>query len=224
VSLKEALLFLILAIYIHGRRIIMDTFDYKPNSYKSKDEQANTTETKRVEKVVKGNVTTKKKSETAKLGDTLKDGLKDAKEYLVKDVLVPSAKDLIVDLVTKGINILVRGSAAPGNRRTIVDKVSYNNKYWGKSDYREEARPRARLDYDEIEFKQRAEAEMVLDQLDNLIDTYGHARVADLYDLVGVSCDYTYQNYGWTNLGTARVVATRDGYVLDLPRVTPIRR
>ena len=201
----------------------MDTFDYKPNSHKAKAEQETATEKKRAEKVVRGNVEVKKKGETAKLGDTLKDGFKDAKEYLVKDVLIPSAKDLIVDMVTKGINILVRGSAAPSGKRPIVDKVSYS-KYWDKGSYREEPRARSRFDYDEIKFESRGDAELVLDRLDDLIDTYGHARVADLYDFVGVSCDYTYQNYGWFNLGTARVVATRDGYVLDMPRVEVIRR
>lgn len=201
----------------------MENFDYKPNSHKVKNEQTNNSEEKRVSKVVSGGVKAKKKSEAAKLGDTLKDGLKDAKTYLVKDVLIPSAKKLFVDLVKNGADILAYGSAKPSGGRNVVDKVSYS-RYWDKGVRTEEPRARSRFDYDEILFNSRGDAEMVLDSLDNLIATYGHARVSDLYDLVDISCDYTYQNYGWENLGTARVVGTRDGFVLDMPRAVVIRR
>ena len=55
-----------------------------------------------------------------------------------------------------------------------------------------------------------------------LIDTYQMVKVADLYDLVGISCDYTANNYGWTNLRNASVERVRDGYILKLPKALPI--
>ena len=45
--------------------------------------------------------------------------------------------------------------------------------------------------------------------------------VADLYGLVGIDSEYTDNKYGWTNLSSASIKATRDGYILDLPR--PVR-
>ena len=59
-------------------------------------------------------------------------------------------------------------------------------------------------------------------RMDELIEKFKVASVADLYDLVGVSCDYTANNYGWTNLRNASVVRVRDGYLLKLPRALPL--
>ena len=66
------------------------------------------------------------------------------------------------------------------------------------------------------------EAEDVLSRMDELIDTYGVVSVADLYDLVGISCNYTDNKYGWTNLRNAEPVRVRDGYMLKLPKALPI--
>ena len=68
----------------------------------------------------------------------------------------------------------------------------------------------------------RGEAEDVLSRMDELIDTYGVVSVADLYDLVGISCNYTDNKYGWTNLRNAEPVRVRDGYMLKLPKALPI--
>lgn len=59
--------------------------------------------------------------------------------------------------------------------------------------------------------------------MDELIDTYGNVSVADLYDLVGKSCEYTDQKYGWTNIRNAEPIRVRDGYMLKLPKATPIK-
>lgn len=203
----------------------MSTFDYQPNSHTAKAaRQEAATENKRVEKVVKGNVKTKKKSEAAKLGTTLKDGLKDAGAYIVKDVLIPAGKKLFVEMVNSGANILAYGSAKQSTSRSVVDKVSFR-KYWDEPGRRtEEPRARSRFDYDEITFDDKNDALAVLDGLDDLIATYGFARVSDLYQLVGKSCEYTCEYYGWDNLASARVVGTSEGYVLDMPRVIPNRR
>ena len=70
-------------------------------------------------------------------------------------------------------------------------------------------------------FDTRKEAEEVLDRMDDLIDTYGVVSVADLYDLVGISGNYTDNKYGWTNLRNADVQRVRDGYLLKLPKALP---
>ena len=64
--------------------------------------------------------------------------------------------------------------------------------------------------------------EEVLSQMDNIIETYRMASVADLFDLVGESCNFTDQKYGWTNLRNAEVVRVRDGYMIKLPKALPL--
>ena len=68
----------------------------------------------------------------------------------------------------------------------------------------------------------RGEAQDVLDRMDELMDTYGLVRVADLYDLVGITGNYTDNKYGWTNIRNAEIVRVRDGYMIKMPRAVPI--
>ena len=81
---------------------------------------------------------------------------------------------------------------------------------------------RARLNFDDIILESRGEAEEVLSHLLELVENYGVASVADLYELVGITGSFTDNKYGWTNLSTASVSRVRDGYLLNLPNATPI--
>ena len=58
--------------------------------------------------------------------------------------------------------------------------------------------------------------------MEELIDMYQLVSVADFYDLVGVSGNYTDNRYGWTNVRNAYVVRVRDGYMIKLPKALPL--
>ena len=77
--------------------------------------------------------------------------------------------------------------------------------------------------YDNIILNNSGDAELVLTQMEDIIQQYGMVKVADLYDLIGISnnnhCAY---NYGWTNLSSATYVLTRNGYQLKLPRAVAL--
>jgi len=75
---------------------------------------------------------------------------------------------------------------------------------------------------EDIILRTRGEGEAVIASLSDLIEDYGVASVADLYDLVGITGSFTDNKYGWTNLRTASVTRVRDGFLLNLPRPTPI--
>ena len=74
--------------------------------------------------------------------------------------------------------------------------------------------------YDDIILENRADAEKVLDQLFDLIDNYGQAAVSDLYDIVGMTPNFTDHKYGWTDLRKASVGRCRHGYSINLPIAT----
>ena len=76
-------------------------------------------------------------------------------------------------------------------------------------------RNRSRHNFDDIILDSRGEAEEVLSHLVDLVDDYGMASVADLYDLVGITSNFTDNKYGWTNLSSASVSRVRDGYLID---------
>ena len=130
---------------------------------------------------------------------------------------MPTIKKTITEIVDM---ILYGGSSKRG--RSIASKVSYRN-YYDEPRTRDNARPLNVYDYDDVILESRGDAEEVLNQLNDLIDVYRIASVADLYDLVGVTPNYTDFKYGWTNLANAEVVRTRDGYKIKLPRALPIK-
>ena len=77
--------------------------------------------------------------------------------------------------------------------------------------------------YDIITFETRGEAEGVLDEMRNVIDTYNWVTVADMYDIADLTApSHTANKFGWTNLASADVTRSRDGYIIKLPKASPI--
>lgn len=217
----------------------MDLQNYKPQSHKYKSDQQSATkpaageERPKVNKVVTGEVTKRKKSPATKFADIfISEDAANVKSYIFMDVLVPAIKKAISDIVTDGIDMILYGGTGRSRRRSgggvNATYVDYTNRSYRDDRRREDDRYRSRsmYDFDDIEFKKITDAEDVLEGLEALIDAYGMARVSDLYDLVGMSCEYTANNYGWTSLGgNARPERIRGGgYVLRLPRPMPIGR
>jgi len=83
-------------------------------------------------------------------------------------------------------------------------------------------RGRASHDFDEIILATRVEGEEVIERLFDLVSRYEAATVADLYELVGVSGNYTDDKWGWTDVRGSGVTRVRNGYLLDLPKPEPI--
>ena len=203
--------------------------NYKPNSHKYKeDNKAGSEERQKFDKIIKGAVVTKKKSEVRKLKDIfVSEDIKSVKSYIFMDVLVPAIKDAIEDIVTNGIRMILRGDTSARRSSSAASKISYRDYYDGdrrnNDRFRNETRPVTKYSYDDIILESKGEAEAVLERMSEIIDIYGMVRVADLYDLVGVTGDYTDNKYGWTNISGAKPVRVRDGrYMLDLPRALPI--
>lgn len=188
----------------------MDIKDYPSNSHVSKREDT-VQERRKVEKVVTGKVTTKKKGF---LTEILSEEARNIKTYFIKDIIIPNIRKTILDTV----DILFGGSK---NNKTY-NKISYRSFYDEPRKTIVDSRSGI-YNYEDIVIETRLEAEEVLSQLNDMIDTYQIASVADLCDLVGITCDYTNNKYGWTNLRTADVVRVRDGYMLRLPKALPIK-
>lgn len=197
--------------------------NYAPNSHKARQEKKELAEKKKVEKVVRGKVKVKKKGELGKLaGMFVSEDVQDVKSYVIMDVLIPTIKKTISDIIIESVEMIF--GTGRGNKRSRADKVSYTSYYDRRDrDRREERSSRAsRYDLDDIVLDSRGEAEEVLARMDELLDAYKIVSVADLYDLLGETCDYTDNKYGWTNLRNADVIRVRDGYKLKLPKVLPI--
>ncbi len=199
--------------------------EYKSNSHRSKEGKTEAlTDRKRVEKVVHGRVRTKPKSGVSKITDVfISEDAANVKSYIVMDVLVPAVKKAISDIVRDGIDMILYGESRGRKSSSASGYVSYRD--YSRSDDRDrfrDSRSRSSYAHDDIILDSRGEAEEVLTRMDELIDTYGNVSVADLYDLVGKSSEYTDNKYGWTNIRNAEPIRVRDGYMLKLPKALPI--
>lgn len=177
--------------------------------------------------VPKANGTIKKKSEAGKLAGLFVAGdIASAKSYIIEDVLIPTIKNAVSEMVRNGIDILLFGEVRKSsNNRSTASKVSYTNYYNGGSSTRNSDRSSNNCSYDDIIFPSRGDAEVVLDGLNEIIQAYGFASVADLYELANItSGNYTYANYGWTEIINISPARVPEGYILRLPRVTPFMK
>lgn len=202
---------------------------------KAKVEKA---EPKKVEKVISGEVATRKKPLGKRFAETFVQGdIKGVAAYVMLDVLVPAAKDMVVDAGQEAITRMIYGESSTHRRRASsrlgseFGKIDYSgisrgaSKAYRKEDPRSSAlsrRSRAAHNFDEIIIETRVEAEEVIDRLFDLVSQYDVATVRDLYDLVGKSAFHTDEKWGWYDLRGAGVSRVRGGYLLDLPRPEPI--
>lgn len=196
--------------------------DFPANSHTKKNEKKE--ERTKQNKVVTGIVVKQKKSLSKRLTETfLGDDIDNVASYVIHDILVPAAKNTVTDLITGGLEMMLFGEVR--GSRTKRDKgrshVSYSNYY--KADHRDESRKasnrnRAAHDFDDIILETRGEAEEVLSHLVDLTIDYGMASVADLYDLVGITSNFTDNKFGWADLNSASVQRVRNGYMIHLPK------
>ena len=201
--------------------------EYKSNSHRSKNE-----ERAKIEPVAKAKKAPKKDTS---IKGILLGNVPNVKEYNIDEVLIPCAKKAIseivgssTDMISDAIDVALFGEKRRrSSRNRYGSKISYY-KYYEDRDRRSYERERpARVrgyDFDDIILETKDEAYEVLDRMEDLLDQYKLVSVADLYDLVGISGDYTDNKYGWTNLRNARVERLRyeDGYILKLPKALPL--
>ena len=218
------------------REQLKNTYPSNSKMTKKDSSQPDKVGERKLEKVVTGTVKKQKRGFGKKLAETfLEDDTKSVGSYIFHDVLIPAAKAMISDMVGGGLEMLLFGEKRGRNsRRDTGGRSSFTSygSYYRSTDRerdrdkdrgREMSRTgRARHDFDEIVLETRGEAEEVLSHLVDLTIDYNQATVADLYDLVGISSNFTDNKYGWTDLRGVAPRRVRDGYLLDLPRAQPL--
>lgn len=193
--------------------------EFKSNSHKSKEQLE-----KKVDKPVVSGARAKKKSEIRKFADIfVSEDVANVKSYIFLDVLIPAIKKAISDIVTNGIDMLLYGEAGRSKRNGTASKISYRS-YYEKNDrdMRSPLRQNIGADFCDVEVDTRKDAEAILSAMDDIIATYGFVSVADMYDLADMEHSFTDNKYGWTDVRSASIVRTRNGYILKMPKRMPL--
>lgn len=203
--------------------------NYKPNSNRYNElkaqqsiEEANS---KKLESVVSGNVSMRKKTTLKKVADIFfQKDINDVKSYLIMDVLIPEIRDALYNLVMNGLDMMLYDGKRTRKSSSNTMRVNYSAKYNNQTSIPEisnsSPRTKSGLNFDDVVFDDRMDAEEVLNQMLNIIEQYDSVSVADFCELAGIPGEYTDRKYGWTSLGAAEVKRiSGGGYILKLPRV-----
>jgi hypothetical protein len=164
--------------------------------------------------------------------------------HVLWDVAIPAIKDLLYDagqealgrslgIDTRGAR---RGGIGPINYNqigsTLASRVNYNRPGFmtDPRDRQQQAQQAQKavssgrnvthgnVTIDDIICASRIEAEDVINRMYALVERYGRVTIADLFDIVGATGEYTDENFGWVDLTGARPHRQGQGYRLDLPR------
>lgn len=197
--------------------------NYRPNSHRSKKEE----ETKvdilpKIKPVATG--VRKKKLLNGILGAFLNEDVDDAKKVIIEELIIPGLKEFAMN----SLEVILTGSTSGSRRSSNGSKTSYTRYYDDRNRRRDDRdrdhrRSGGRYNYDEIALRSRADAEEVRAGILDIFDHYDTVTVANYYELCHESSDWPDHKYGWTrddipSIERARVVHTRDGFILQLPK------
>lgn len=187
---------------------------------------------KDIQPVTTGEVVMKPKSISRKFRSLFSGGeIRNAGRYIVADVLLPALKNLIVDATSKGVERVVYGENMRRRPGQLGPRVSYNNpnvlSRYAQQPAMLPGQPpiyqRGRTqDVGDILLASKEEAELVLENLSDIIKTYDVASVADLYELVRLPSSHVDHKWGWMTLSHANVRQVREGFLIDLPPAVAI--
>jgi hypothetical protein len=207
--------------------------NFPPNSKSSRRVPE---EPKKIERVTSADATRRPKTLGRRLKETfIADDPRAMMDYVIMDVIIPGARDILFDSVEAGFQRLIygegprrRGRPAPGPYNDRAPHIDYAGISRGPARQPQQQRSilsrgaRARGTFDELVIQSRPEAEEVIDRMFDILSQYGQVSVAHLYELTGVQSSHTDIKWGWTQLRGAKPRPLRQGgYILDLPEPEP---
>lgn len=190
------------------------------NAYSSKNTPKPEPIEEKSESKVVAKATLKKKSFGEKMKEIfIGEDIQNVGDYILKEVVVPTIKNTIVDIIQNGISLLIFGESSSKNRRRDGQYVSYGSYSSNSSrDRRRDDRRDSYSDKGDLIFNSRSDAQAVLDRMLDIVDTYGACTVGNFYELADVPSNYQDRKWGWTDLRYADVrMARGGGYYIDLP-------
>lgn len=172
------------------------------------------------------------------------DGATNIGGYVSEEIIKPAIKNIIVDAVTSGINMVMYGDRGAPSRSarygssgtTYQPRTNYTNSYssrptsersYGREPSSEPRRANlgsssSHYGVEEYVIADRYDAAHVLTSLTECADRYGIVSVADYYDLIKAESKFTDNSYGWRHdaIASARIVPARGGgYIIKFPPV-----
>lgn len=161
-------------------------------------------------------------------------------KYLFQDVLVPAVRDLVVDFVVQGVERSVYGQSrstprtrsSTGFRTTSQPRthISYDqqstmmrSRLSGPPTPQRRSIASPQMEVDDILVKHHVDAEVIVDGLNDLLEEYGQATVANLKELLNESAVPTDHKWGWDADAAFGIQRVTGGFVIVLPKPIVLR-
>lgn len=207
--------------------------DLPSNSHKAKTVEEGPTpkpaEDRNIKKVVQSEVVVKKPGIWAKFKNTFLGGdLSSVARYVGYEVLLPTLKNLAVDVASRGAENLFlgesgtrrsRGSSGSSGPRFQYDTPLRRDQRYGQAPERRSMQSGNRHEIGQIFVQTKEEADKVLEVMVDCVDQYGDVSVSDMKEMLGIKSSFVDRKWGWTSMRGSAVLQDRDGYLIDLPPI-----
>lgn len=203
------------------------------NSNEPRAKRTGAAEERHFDRIIETPVIRQKKTLGARLRDLLFNG-DNIVEYVMNEVLLPAFKDTMSDAVSTAVNRALFGESdararkPSSTRSSAFGGTSHTNYNRYSTPSRHETtrslprRGRTANAFETIIFATRVEAQIIMDQMEKSVEKFGMVSVRDLYEMVGESFHYTDNDFGWTDLSSARIRQVRNGWMFVLPDPEPL--
>lgn len=219
--------------------------DFPGNSNTSKEalkkQPTETTDAPKREKIISGSI--RKKSLGQKFADFFLDEGKSFGDHLIKGILIPMAKETILSVVENageafrmGVVTAMFGEEASSRMSRTTQRpgtrIDYSRTSTAAANQRSTSatynRPTQRRSdrVEEVEVENRADADILIEDLQAVIDDVGHCSVGDYYERSGAAVPRsTDEEWGWDDLRAARVIPIGQGrYAIRMPTPRPLNQ
>lgn len=141
--------------------------------------------------------------------------IRDAKNYILKQVIVPGIQGGIIAM----FEVLFYGQATRrppiGGYSTQRTNYNYISSQVSRSPIPTQAE-RNSHNFQWALFQSYEDAENVVSSMLDILDRYGSVTVAEYYELCGVRAEYPDEDWGWIKFRRLEPRKVREGYVVDM--------
>lgn len=187
-------------------------------------------EPKKLNKVVKDDVVSRKKSGIVRLADVfLKDDIDTMKKEFVENVLIPGFMQWCWDMGTSALSMIFAGRSGRSNTTSGASPVSYQG-YFKQNRTNTPVQQNAangmqsyRADYATETLRTREDAENTLAEMRQAIAEQGYVTIAQFYNCIGKTTTWTNEYWGWRDLSEVEIRPVPDGWKIIFPRPINVR-
>lgn len=153
-----------------------------------------------------------------------------------KEVIAPGIRDLVFETGSNALSMFLFGDTAGvgrgRSRGTHYESIYNSRSNVGRAAATRNSKPTSSnkrrsipgpYSYEEVCCETRADAKDLIDNMRDIVETYGYISVMDLYDLAEMDTEFTDQNYGWDDVSGASIYkAAPDEYIIKMERPIPL--